>query len=129
VPASHYLDLSDPDQPPTALPVDTERDFTALRRIGRTRLDTANSELVHGEDGHAVAQVADPESGRSVELWVDAAYPYLMIHTGDGVGHPERRHAGIAVEPMTCPPNALRSGSGLVELDPGESWSGTWGLR
>jgi len=129
VPATHCLDLTDPDRPPPAIPVDPERDFTSSRGIGSTRLDTAYSDLVRSEGRHAVARVADPESGRSVELWVDEAYPYLMIYTGDGVGRPDRRRAGIAVEPMTCPPNALRSGSDLVELEPGASWSGSWGLR
>lgn len=129
VPATHFLDLSDPDRPPPAIPVDAEHDFTSARRIGRSRLDTAYGGLVRGEDGRAVARVADPGGGRSVELWVDAAYPYLMVYTGDEVGLPTRRRAAIAVEPMTCPPNAFRSGSGLVELDPGGSWSGSWGIR
>jgi len=129
VPATHYLDLSDPDRLPPALAVDSERDFTAPRRIGKTRLDTAYSELIRGDDRHAVARVSDPESGRSAELWVSPAYPYLMVYTADAVGHPDRRRAGIAVEPMTCPPNALRSGSGLIELAPGASWSGSWGVR
>jgi aldose 1-epimerase len=129
VPATHYLDLSDPDLPPPAHAVDGEHDFTAPRRVGATRLDTAYGELVRGEDGLAVARLADPDSGRSVELWVDAEYPYLMIYTGDKVARPERRRAGIAIEPMTCPPDALRSGADLVELDPGESWSGSWGVR
>jgi aldose 1-epimerase len=35
----------------------------------------------------------------------------------------------VAVEPMTCPPDALRSGRDLVVLDPGETWRGNWGIR
>jgi len=30
---------------------------------------------------------------------------------------------------MTCPPDALNSGEGLVVLAPGERWSARWGLR
>jgi len=29
---------------------------------------------------------------------------------------------------MTCPPNALRTGDGLIELRPGEPWHASWGI-
>lgn len=35
----------------------------------------------------------------------------------------------IALEPMTAPPNALNSGTDLIWLEPGVSWSGSWGVR
>ena len=38
------------------------------------------------------------------------------------------RGRAVAVEPMTCPPDALNSGDGLVRLAPGESWTGAWGV-
>ena len=38
------------------------------------------------------------------------------------------RIRGIAVEPMTCPADAFNSGSGLIVLEPGQQWSGQWGL-
>ncbi|HEY4845479.1 MAG TPA: aldose epimerase, partial [Candidatus Dormibacteraeota bacterium] len=34
----------------------------------------------------------------------------------------------LAIEPMTCAPNAFRSGDGLVVLQPGQSTSATWGI-
>jgi aldose 1-epimerase len=30
---------------------------------------------------------------------------------------------------MTCPADAFNSGEGLIVLQPGQSWSGLWGLR
>ena len=30
---------------------------------------------------------------------------------------------------MTAPPDALNSGTDLIWLEPGESWSGSWGVR
>jgi aldose 1-epimerase len=61
-----------------------------------------------------------------VTVWADAAWPYVQLFTGDlpGVG---RR--GLAVEPMTCPPQAFRTGEGLIRLEPGETFAGTWGVR
>ena len=70
-----------------------------------------------------------PDSGRSVELWVDEGYRYLMVYTADQVGRADRRRRGVAIEPMTCPPDAFRSGVDLIELAAGESWRGVWGLR
>jgi len=58
-------------------------------------------------------------------LWVDEAYPYVMVFTGD---IPAVERAGLAVEPMTCPPNAFRSGEALITLEPDESHTAAWGL-
>jgi aldose 1-epimerase len=30
---------------------------------------------------------------------------------------------------MTCAPDAFNTGAGLLVLDPGEAFSGRWGLR
>ena len=48
-----------------------------------------------------------------------------MVFTGD---IPAVQRRGLAVEPMTCPPNAFRTGEALVTLEPGESHTATWGL-
>ena len=45
------------------------------------------------------------------------------------LGDAEVGEEDAAVEPMTCPPDAFRSGTDLIELEPGESWRGIWGLR
>jgi aldose 1-epimerase len=29
---------------------------------------------------------------------------------------------------MTCAPDAFNSGDGLIVLDPGGTWSGSWGI-
>ena len=34
----------------------------------------------------------------------------------------------LAVEPMTCPPNAFRTGEDLLRLEPGETFAGAWGI-
>ena len=35
----------------------------------------------------------------------------------------------VAIEPMTCAPDAFNSGHGLIVLEPGGSWSGSWGIQ
>ena len=127
IPATEYRDLGGR---PVIVPVaSTPLDFTQPRQIGSTQLDTCFGGLVRSDDQRAIARLDDRGGGRSVQLWVDDAYRYLMVYTGDGVGRRERRRRAVAVEPMTCPPDAFRSGIDLTELEPGESWRGSWGIR
>ena len=59
---------------------------------------------------------------------MDGSYEHLMLFTGDSLPEPPRRRRSLGVEPMTCAPNALQSGEGLVTLAPGETFSAAWGL-
>jgi aldose 1-epimerase len=129
VPATTRLEPTSPGGGQMLAPVEgTPQDFTRSRQIGSTQLDTAFGSLVRRDDGRAVAQLHDADSGRSLHLWVDDSYRYLMVYTADQVSQLERRRAAVAIEPMTCPPDAFRTGADLIELEPGESWQGTWGL-
>jgi aldose 1-epimerase len=105
----------------------TEYDFRAARPIGRTVLDNAFSELERDGDGLARVLLDDPDRGDGLTLWVDESYRYLMVFTGDPLPDVARR--SIAIEPMTCPPNAFRSGDSLIRLEPGESTTSSWGLE
>ena len=59
-------------------------------------------------------------------MWADPDFGWVQVFTPGGF--PDRGRA-VAVEPMTCPPDALNSGLGLITVAPGESWTGSWGLR
>ncbi len=61
-----------------------------------------------------------------VTVWADEAWPYVQLFSGDPLPDVNRR--ALAVEPMTCPRNAFRSGEGLIRLEPGETFTGSWGL-
>jgi aldose 1-epimerase len=58
---------------------------------------------------------------------MDEAFGYLMLFTGDTLT-PERRRRSLAVEPMTCPPDALRTGEAVARLAPGDRFQGRWGI-
>jgi len=107
----------------------TEFDFTGGRSIGPTQMDTAFTGLERDADGLAWVQLEDTGTGRGVALWVDDRFGYLMCYTGDTLENVARRRTALAVEPMTCPPDAFRSGRDLVVLGPGQEWAGSWGLR
>ena len=114
--------------PVRSAPVDgTEYDFRAGRKIGETLLDNAFTELERDPDGRARVLLDDPASGAGLTLWVDENYRYLMLYTGDS--HPDVARHGLAVEPMTCPPNAFRTGDAVIRLAPGESIATSWGIE
>jgi aldose 1-epimerase len=108
------------------LPTGERRDFDgAVGRIGDQAFDDPLTDLTRDEDGWARVRL----TGRagSVELAVDQAWPWLQVYTGDTLPAGQRRRS-LAVEPMSCPPNALADGVDVVVLDPGAEWSGTWTL-
>ena len=131
VPAHHTLDLDDRGLPTGALtPVaGTERDFTTGRFLGPLALDTAYTTLDREPDGTARATIDAPGGARGATLWVDAAFPYLMVYTGDTLPEQQRRRRAVAIEPMTCPPNALRTGKDVIDLQPGQEWTARWGIE
>ncbi|HYN50578.1 MAG TPA: aldose 1-epimerase family protein [Thermoleophilaceae bacterium] len=104
----------------------TEFDFRRPRPMAETRLDNAFTDLERDGNGLARVTLQDPASDRELSLWVDESYPYLMLFTGDPLPDVARR--SLAVEPMTCPPNAFRSGDALVRLEPGRSFTSSWGI-
>ena len=122
--------LTDPERslPTRSEPVaGGELDYRSPRKLGTTAIDSPFDDLRRDGDGIARARLATP-GGEAVELWVDEAYPLLEVFTGDTLA-PHRRRRGLAIEPMTCPPDAFRSGDRLVRLEPGESMRATWGVR
>jgi aldose 1-epimerase len=105
---------------------DTEYDFRRPRPIGATKLDNAYTNLEHDGDGVARVELRDPDRGTALSLWLDESYQYIELFTGDPL--PSVRRRSLAVEPMTCAPNAFRTAEGLLVLEPGQSATGSWGI-
>ncbi|MGY1652583.1 aldose 1-epimerase family protein [Geodermatophilus sp. SYSU D01119] len=115
------------------LPVGTESvhetpfDLRAGRVLGGLRIDDCFTDLAREADGTAEVRFTGPD-GHGAAVWMDASYTHVQVFTGDVVEPASRRRYGLAVEPMTCAPDALRTG-GVRRLAPGESVTGTWGIR
>ena len=101
-------------------------DFRTARQIGTARLDHAFTGLDRDGQGRAWARLAS--NGTEVALWAGPDHRWLQVFTGDTLGAAHRRRA-VAIEPMTCPPNAFATGTDLVMLDPGASVTHTWGIQ
>lgn len=76
-------------------------------------------------DKRAVTQLYDPRQQLELTVWQQTGvghYNFLQVFT------PVSRES-IAIEPMTCAPDAFNNGHGLVLLQPDESFEATFGVR
>ncbi len=125
VPAGRRLLVDDHKIPVGSEQVDgSDYDLRAGRRLGPLRLDTGFTDLHRDEDGFARVRLSVIE-GRAVEVWMDRKFGYVQVFTGDRF---DGRTDALAIEPMTCAPDAFNSGDGLIVLAPGEEWHGAWGI-
>ena len=99
-------------------------DFRTPRRIDDVFIDHAFTGLARDADGVA-SVLLTAHDGHGVTMRWDAACPWVQVHTADQPD-PERSRLGLAVEPMTCPPDAFNSGIDLIVLQPGESTTAGW---
>ncbi|MPZ26324.1 MAG: aldose epimerase [Micromonosporaceae bacterium] len=104
----------------------TDWDFTTPRSIGEAVLDTTFGTLTPDRDGGSTVTLTTPD-GAALSVWADSNFHYWQVFTGDTLPGDRRRRA-VAVEPMTCPPDAFRSGRDVVTLEPGATWHATWRL-
>jgi aldose 1-epimerase len=128
--ADTFLDVT-PDRliPLQRASVDgTPFDYRRPRRLGKTAIDHAFTDLrtIPG-NGEARLQLRDPLGTGVAMIWGKAC-PWVQLHTAD---HeiPERHRIGLAVEPMTCPPNAFNSGDNLTVLLPGTTHNTQWSIQ
>ena len=81
-------------------------------------------ELTRGADGRWRARLE--RGDRWAELWAGEGLDWIQVFTGN-----DRRDLSIALEPMTCGPNAFNPGpthDGMITLPPGGSVSCVWGI-
>ena len=124
LPAARCLVVDDRSLPITTSAVSGRTDFRELRPIADAKLDDSFTELTRDADGRAVVQLR--AGGQITRVWADANLPYLQVFAPDEFAPGLR---GVAIEPMSCPPDAFNSGHGLVVLECGDSWSASWGIE
>lgn len=119
IPAATVLRTDDQQIPVGGASVaETAYDFRQLRVIGTQRLDDGFADLT---GDRAVLRTEQ----RTVQLRWDESFHCLQVFTPPFIT-PGRN--AVAIEPMSCPANAFNSGEHLIRLEPGVSWSGSWGI-
>lgn len=121
IPARTAADVAD------GLPTGRRSPFDgAIGRIGDRALDTPLTDLIRDKDGWARLRLRG--SVGELVLGVDKQWPWLQVYSGDTLPEGQRRRS-LAVEPMTCPANALATGTDLLVLEPSADWAGSWMLN
>jgi aldose 1-epimerase len=104
----------------TPTPVDgSELDFRRPRPLGALRVDACFGELGRSPAGVARVRVGTNSGAGQLTVWMDEQFHFVQVFTAG---------TAIAVEPMTCAPDAFNTGDGLVVLEPGASFTGRCGL-
>jgi aldose 1-epimerase len=109
--------------PRSSAPVEGDTDFREGRHIAPLSVDVALTDLQF--DGGKARHVLAAPGGRQVSLWQDETCRYVHVYVS--TQYPGRSRA-VAVEPMTGPANAFNSRDGLRWLQPGESFTMSWGI-
>lgn len=126
LPASEVLTVTPDRLSPVAVEPVTDHpewDFRSARAIGDVFIDHAFTSLSY-EEGIAEVRLTAAD-GTGVAMRWDGACPWVQVHTAD-TGIEATHRIGLAVEPMTCPPDAFNSGVDLVVLEPGASHAASW---
>ncbi|MEO6503495.1 MAG: aldose 1-epimerase family protein [Jatrophihabitantaceae bacterium] len=129
LPAGQWLE-TDSNLLPVALrqTSGTELDFTEPRSLRGLRLDTAFTAVSPDFDGVSTAVLSS--RGSALAIWAEADFCWWQVYTSDYFEPgSERLRRSLAVEAMTCGPDAFNSGMDLITLEPGVAWSATWGVR
>lgn len=132
LPADEVLTVTSDRLVPTGLAaVESEAggvfDFRTPRTIGDTFIDHAFTSLHRDAEGKATVTLLSKE-GSGVEMTWDGTCPWVQIHTAD-LPDPALSRQGLAVEPMTCPPDAFNSGTDLIVIAPNEHHLAGWTIR
>ncbi|MFN2559747.1 MAG: aldose 1-epimerase family protein [Jatrophihabitans sp.] len=123
VPARERLITDDKQVPVGARSVDnTEHDLRRGKRLRTTRFDDGFTGLSL-DGGRGAAEVETPSGG--ARLWFDETYKFLQVFTVENLTPGQ---SGVAIEPMTCAPDAFNSGAGLIVLELDGAWTGSWGI-
>jgi aldose 1-epimerase len=130
LPADEVLEVTDDRLLPVRVSAVTEAnggawDFREARPIGDVFIDHAFTTLAADAAGRSAVEIRVADGSGVAIVW-DAACPWVQVHTADKPLDPEASRLGLAVEPMTCPPDAFNSGVDLVVLEPGQAHTAGW---
>jgi aldose 1-epimerase len=125
VPAESYLEVDDRLLPIKISPVaGTAYDLRDGPVLGSVNLDTALTDLARDADGRWRVKLVLGD--RYAEVWGDETMHWIQVFSGG-----PSRNSSIAVEPMTCGPDAFNAGpthDGMRVLTPGQIFVGEWGI-
>jgi len=133
LPYESYLEYANMLPTGKVLPVaGSPYDFRTGGPVGDTVFNACFLAPTRDDDGlsriRLSAPASDGNTGRTVAVWLDRTFDYVVLYSGDPLPEDHRRHA-LAIEPMTCGSDAFNHHAwGLAVLAPGAALEGTWGV-
>ncbi len=123
LPAGDFFCVDEVRLLPTQVePVPSYLDFRELQQIRDTFIDHAF--LIDENLDSQRIEILSP-SGYGVAMSFSKDLKWIQVHTADREGGPDSRRS-LAIEPMSCPPDAFNSGIDLIHLLPNETKSSFW---
>jgi aldose 1-epimerase len=109
--AAEWLEVTPDRLSPVGLaPVGgSQYDFSVAKKLQDLDIDNAFTGLPESWE----VRLTDPDTGNTARLRSNTRW--MQLYTGNAIGR-----VGLAVEPMTCPPDAFKTGDDLVVLKPGD---------
>ena len=105
----------------------TEKDLHAGKAVAEVKLDDDFTDLdfVHGI---ATTKLLT-DSGTGLEVWQEDVFKHTVIYTPEQFPTAAGSISAIAIEPCSSAVNAFNTKQDLLVLSPGETRSGSWGIR
>lgn len=106
---------------------DANKDLRAGEALSEVKLDDdfTDLEFVHGV---ATTKLLTA-SGSGLEVWQEDVFKHAVIYTPEEFPTQSGSIKAIAIEPCSSAVNAFNSKQDLLVLSPGETRSGSWGVR
>jgi aldose 1-epimerase len=106
---------------------DADKDLRAGKALTEVKLDDDFTDLdfVHGI---ATTKLLTA-SGSGLEVWQEDVFKHAVIYTPEEFPTQSGSIKAIAIEPCSSAVNAFNSKQDLLVLSPGETRSGSWGIR
>jgi len=118
-PAGSYLTVDPYRLLPRGLAPLAEFDFVEPTPLTGLEIDNAFTDIAFDRSGAAELTLVD-DAGQGVRMSWDDRCRWLQLCI-PGPQRPWMHRKALAVEPMSCPPDAFNSGTDLVVLEPGRS--------
>lgn len=123
LPAEQYLVVDE-----RLLPLDLRALDAPLGSLAGVELDTAYTAVPPEPDGVRRARLSSADG--EIVIWADDSFSWWQVYTSDMFDRGDDRYRrSVAIEPMTCGPDAFNSGADLIRLAPAERWAGRWGVQ
>lgn len=120
-PASRSLAVDPERLLPGILGTEARLDFREPTKLAGVEVDHAFTDIAFDKNGLARLTLVDADGVGASMTW-DHSCPWLQLCI-PGDRFPRLTRQALAVEPMTCPPDAFRSGIDLIVLEPAASHS------